>query len=722
MATSQANRTVQLKTPLGDDALLVTRFSARDHISRPFEFDLQLISDKEDIDADKLLGKQVTLRFKMPDDAGTRFFNGFITEFSQVGYEDRHHTYHATARPWFWFLTRTSDCRIFQGKSVPDIFQAVVNHYKFPDFKLKLSGSYKPRNYCVQYRETDFNFLSRLLEQEGIHYFFEHEDGKHLMVLADDANAHVKTKGYETVPYYPPTTSQAQRERDHLESWVLTKSVESGAYALTDYDFTAPKKSLLQSSTISKPHAHADFEIFDYPAELAKYDSGEASRVAKLRIQELQATQTVARGQGDAAGLSTGHAFTLSKYPRSDLNIEYLIVSSSVTIAADSHVSGGGDAGAEFTIAVEAIDAKTPYRPQRLTPKPIVQGAQTAVVVGAGGDEIYTDQYGRVKVHFPWDRQGKNDENAGCWIRVAQVWAGKQWGAMHIPRIGQEVIVDFLEGDPDQPIITGRVYNGANMPPYDLPGNKTQSGIKSRSSKDGSADNFNEIRFEDLKGSELVTIHAEKDHELTVENDETHSVGRDEKQTIGRDETAKVGRDESHSVGRDRTKSVTGNETNSIGKSRSESVGANESISITANRDESVGGNDTISISKNHELSVGKNQSINVGDKRSLSVSSDESITIGGKRVDQVDKDEETTIGKNRKVSVAENDSVAVGKKLLIEAGDEVLIKTGDASITMQKDGTITIKGKDISLEGSGKINVKASSDVTIKGSKVAAN
>jgi type VI secretion system secreted protein VgrG len=721
MATSQTNRTVQLKTPLGADALLVSHFAAREQISRPFQFDLELISETENINADKLLGVAVTLQFKLPDDAGIRYFNGVVTEFSQDDYEDRHHVYHATLRPWFWLLSRTSDCKIFQGKSVPDIFQAIVNQYKFPDFKLKLSGSYSPKNYCVQYRETDFNFLSRLLEQEGIHYFFEHQDGKHVMVLADDANAHSKIKGYETVPYYPPTASAGQRERDHLESWSQKKSVESGAYSLTDYDYSAPKKSLLQTSSISKSHARSDFEIFDYPAELGAYDSGEASRVAKVRIQELQTTQTLSRGAGNAAGLATGHNFSLSKYPRSDLNIEYLVIDSNLTISADVHSSGAAGGGAEFQIHLEAIDAKTPYRPQRITPKPIVQGAQTAVVVG-NGEEIYTDKYGSVKVQFPWDRHGKNDENSSCWIRVAQVWAGKQWGAMHIPRVGQEVIVNFLEGDPDQPIITGRVYNGANMPVYDLPANKTQSGIKSRSSKDGAAANFNEIRFEDLKGSELLTIHAEKDHELTVENDETHSVGRDEKQTIGQDETSSVGRDESHSVGRDRTKSVGNNESNSIGKNRSDSVGANESVSIGANRDKTVGGNETVSISKNQEISVTNNQSTTVGANRTLDVDKDEAITVGGKRVDSVGKNEEVSIGKDRKVTIAENDSVAVGKKLLIDAADEIVIKTGDASLTMSKDGTITLKGKDITLDGSGKINVKASSDVTIKGSKVAQN
>jgi type VI secretion system secreted protein VgrG len=713
MATSQAKRAVQLKTPLGADALLVSHFAAREQISRPFEFDLELISETENVDADKLLGVAVTLQFKLPGDAGVRYFNGFVTEFSQEDYEDRHHIYHATLRPWFWLLSRTSDCKIFQGKSVPDIFQAIVNQYKFPDFKLKLSGSYSPKNYCVQYRETDFNFLSRLLEQEGIHYFFEHQDGKHLMVLADDANAHGKIKGYETVPYYPPTTTAGQRERDHLESWAQKKSVESGAYSLTDYDYSAPKKSLLQTSSISKSHARSDFEIFDYPAELGVYDSGEASRVAKVRIQELQTAQTLSRGSGNAAGLATGHNFSLSKYPRSDLNIEYLIIDSNLTIAADVHTSGAAEGDVEFKINLEAIDAKTPYRPQRITPKPVVQGAQTAVVVG-NGEEIYTDKYGNVKVQFPWDRHGKNDENSSCWIRVAQVWAGKQWGAMHIPRVGQEVIVSFLEGDPDQPIITGRVYNGANMPVYDLPANKTQSGIKSRSSKDGAAANFNEIRFEDLKGSELLTIHAEKDHSLSVENDEKHTVGRDEFHTVDRDET--------HHIKRDRAKTVDDNESVTIGKNRTESVGEAEGITVGKSRTVNVGENESISIGKTQSVTVGKDQLIDVGNNLTLTVAKDEGITVEGNRTDTVSKDETIDIGKNRKTDVGENDALKVAKKLVVEAGDEIELKSGDASITLKKDGTITIKGKDITLKGSGDITANASGNVTMKGSKVAQN
>jgi type VI secretion system secreted protein VgrG len=311
-------------------------------------------------------------------------------------------------------------------------------------------------------------------------------------------------------------------------------------------------------------------------------------------------------------------------------------------------------------------------------------------VVGPSGDEIHTDDLGRIRVQFHWDRYGKLNDKSSCFVRVGQIWAGKAWGAQYIPRIGQEVIVSFLEGDPDRPLVIGSVYNGANKPPFTLPDNKTQSGIRSRSSLSGTADNCNELRFEDLKGSELVFLHAEKDQAIEVENDETHSVGHD------RDKEVK--HDESTSIGNNRTEAVTANEQINIGKDRSESVGGGESITI------------------------GKDRSLAVGGSSSVTVGKDESWSVGGNRTDEVAKNETVSIGKNRKHSVGENDDLAVGKQLVIDAGEEIVIKAGDASITLKKDGTISIKGKDISLDGSGKINVKAGGDVILKGSKVTQN
>jgi type VI secretion system secreted protein VgrG len=697
MATTQAKRMVQITTPLGKDALLISQVSAVESIGTLFQIDLALLSEKGDLSADNILGKDVTIKYEQPS-GGARYFHGFVTEFSQEGFDNRFHQYRATVRPWLWFLTRSADCRIFQNKTVADIFEEVVKPYGFTDYKLKLKGPANPLEYCVQYRETDFNFISRLLEQEGIYYYFQHADGRHTMILANDSSAHEKAPNYETVPYFPPDAAGAQRERDHLYSWSFSKSVMPGNYATTDYDFTAPKKSLAGTASISKPHAHAAFEIFDYPADLAKFDSGETGRVAKIRVQELQAAQTVGHGKGNATGLATGNKFKLDQFPRKDLNIEYLITGAKYLITSDAMQAGGADGGVEYTVSIDAIDARTQFRPARVTPKPVVQGAQTAVVVGKGGEDIYTDEHGRVKVQFHWDRQGKNDENSGCWIRVAQTWAGKEWGAIHIPRIGQEVIVDFLEGDPDKPIITGRVYNGANMPPYSLPANKTQSGIKSRSSKDGTPDNFNEIRFEDKKGEELLFVHAEKDQTVEVENDEKYSIGHDQTFTVTNDRTKDVGNDEK----------------SSIGKNRTESVGEDEKISIGKNRTENVGDDE--------KITIGKEQKISVGDDRTLNVSKNQSTTIGDNRKQSIGKEEEVSVGKNRKTTIGDNDTHQVGKKLTITAGDEIAIKTGSASIVMKSDGTITIKGKDITIDGSGKINVKASSDVVIKGSKVLSN
>jgi type VI secretion system secreted protein VgrG len=697
MAITQSTRKVQITTPLGKDALIVAQFSAVEQMSSLFQFDIALLSEKGDLPADDILGKEVTIKYDLPGGA-KRFFHGFVTEFSQGATDRRFHQYHATVRPWLWFLTRSADCRIFQQKDVAEIFEEVVKPYGFTHFKLKISGALNKMDYCVQYRETDFNFISRLLEQEGISYHFQHADGRHTMVLANDNSAHEKVPGYETVPYFPPDAPDAARERDHLSEWSFTKSVLPGTFATTDYDFTAPKKSLAGNSAISRPHAHSSFEIFDYPADLAKFDSGETSRLAKIRVQEIQSTYMVGHGKGNAAGLATGFKFKLDQYTRKDLNIEYLVTGTRHLITSDAGAAGGADPGTECTVSLDAIDARTVFRPARITPKPIVQGAQTAIVVGKSGDDIYTDEHARVKVQFHWDRLGKNDENSGCWIRVAQTWAGKEWGSIHIPRIGHEVIVDFLEGDPDKPIITGRVYNGANKPPYDLPANKTQSGVKSRSSKDGTPENFNEIRFEDKKGEELLFIHAEKDKTIEVENDESHTVGHDER----------------HTVGNDRVKDIKNDETVKVGHNRGESVGNNETITIGKDRTESVGDNESVSVGKDQTLAVADNQTISIG--------KDQKIVVSGARTEQVSKDEQVTIGKSRTHKVDENDNLTVTKKLIIDAGESVMIKTGSASISMKKDGTITIKGKDITIDGSGKVNVNASGDVTIKGSKVKQN
>jgi type VI secretion system secreted protein VgrG len=742
---SHDSRTFELKTPLGKDVLLLKSMRGVEAMSRPFQWDLDLLSEKSDVDPDAILGQKVSIGMTLPN-GKRRFFHGFVSEFSLGGWIHNYNEYRAIVRPWYWLLSRTADCKIFQEMTVPQIFEDVVKQYGFTDYELKLSGSYEPWEYCVQYRETDFNFLSRLLEQEGIYYFFVHEEGKHTMVLADDPGQHKTLDGYATVPYYAPGGSDTQRERDHLDAWSWTKAVQPGAFATTDFDFEKPRKSLSGTSTISRTHSQSNYEIFDYPAELSKLESSQSDQTAKVRIQELQASYLVAHGHGNAAGLGTGLRFKLDKYPRKDLNIEYLITQCAYTLTVDSYESGGVARGEEFAVSLEAIDAQTPFRPERRTPKPVVQGAQTAMVVGKAGEEIFTDKYGRVKVQFHWDRYGKQDEKSSCWIRVAQVWAGKSWGAIHIPRIGQEVIVSFLEGDPDQPIITGRVYNGDSMPPYGLPGNATQSGIKSRSSKGGGEANFNEIRFEDKKGSEQLTIHAEKNQDVTVENDEVVSIGHDRTETVGHDETItignnrteKVGVNEMITIGSNRTEMVGANETITIAGNRTIAVAKSETASVALQRTHNVGINETISVGAAQEVNIGAAQTITVGAiqattvgvnqstkvaaNRSVHVGSDQTVDIGAKASMTVGADESRSVSGGRTTSVGKDDALTVTNNLNISAGDSITLTTGDASISMKKDGTIEIKGKDIVIQGSGKISVKADSDLTLKGSKIGQN
>ncbi|MGH8176796.1 MAG: type VI secretion system Vgr family protein [Steroidobacter sp.] len=713
-----ATRKITFKSPVDSDKLLIRAATINEQLGRPFDIEIDLLSPDESLNFDAMLGQEVRVSVGL-DDGGARAFHAFIVEFAQIGRLGEYATYRARAVPWLWFLTRTADCRIFQTKSAPDIVKEVFREHGFTDFKDTLTKTYRTRDYCVQYRETDFNFVQRLMEEEGIYYFFSHTESSHTLVLADSYSGHETMPGFETIEYFPPSDNES-RDKDHIYDWRQARNIQPGKYVVTDYDFTKPRAQLETQYVQKRDFPKSDFEMFDYPGEYATKTEGD--HYARVRLESLQAQYERFNAVGNARGQAVGSLFKLAGYPRKDQNKEYLVVAATHRLHAGEYESGTGGSEPDYTCTFEAIDAKEPFHAAITTRKPIVGGPQTATVVGPSGEEIFTDKYGRVKVQFHWDREGQRNEKSSCWVRVSQIWAGKNWGWMSIPRMGQEVVVDFLEGDPDQPLITGRVYNQDNMPPYDLPANKTQSGLKTRSSKSGTPDNFNEIRFEDKKGSEQLYIHAEKNQDIMVENDETHTVGHDRRKDIGNDETTHVKHDRTETVDNNesitvhgaRTEAVDKDESITIGASRTENVDKNETINIGQDRSESVGGSESISI--------GKDQSISIGANRSVSVGKDENITVSANRTDQVGKSEEATIGKSRSVSVGENESLTVGKGLVIDVGDQITIKTGSASITMKKDGTITLKGKDITLDGSGKVNVKASGDVAIKGSKITQN
>jgi type VI secretion system secreted protein VgrG len=476
--------------------------------------------------------------------------------------------------PWLWFLTRTADCRIFQSMTVPDIVQKVFSDHGFNDFKNSVSGSYRTWDYCVQYRETDFNFVSRLMEQEGIYYFFEHENGKHTLVMADSASAHSEFPDYDTIPFKPKGTAGSSKGDVNL--WSVEKEVQTGVYALNAFDFEKPRKDLRTNSNISRNHAASEFEMYDYAGDFVEHADGEY--YAKVRIEEAQVQHEVLQGEGIARGLCTGCNFTLEEHDRTDQNRKYLITSASYYLDGGEFEAAKSAKADFFSCRFTAIPDGQPFRSARVTPKPLIQGPQTAIVVGKSGEEIWTDKYGRVKVQFHWDRYGKADENSSCWVRVSHASAGKSWGAFSLPRIGQEVIIEFLEGDPDRPIITGRVYNGETMPPYALPDKATLSTMKSNSSKGGQG--FNEIRIEDKKGEEQIFIHGEKNQDVRIKNDTYEWIGNDRHLVVKKDQIEHVENNRSETVdadhmekiGKDRHLNVVGKEAKQVGDSLSLTV------------------------------------------------------------------------------------------------------------------------------------------------------
>ena len=702
---------MEIVTPLGPDALKFRSMRSRESLGRLFEYAVSVLSTRNDIDPKQLLGKNATLKLQLPK-GGPRCFDGMVTRFALAGSHGRFVLYEMTLRPWLWFLTRGADCKIFQAKTVPDIIKDILGKDVYPDaaYDFKLDGTYEPWEYCVQYRETDFNFVSRLMEQEGMYYYFEHSEGKHTMVVCDSPSAHEPCPNYDSIPFVADNRSTAS-EKERIADWYYSAEVQTGEYVVDDYDFKKPSVDLLQKAKLVREHEHAKHEIFDCPGEYEKTSEGD--RYVRMRLEELQAQHERVQATSNARGITVGHTFTLKGHPRGDQNKQYLITSAEINFAINEYESAGGS-GATYSCSFECMLASEQFRTPRDTPKPIVQGLQTAKVVGPKGEEIYTDEYGRVKVHFHWDRYGKEDQNDTCWIRVSHPWAGKNFGMVAIPRMGQEVVVEFLEGDPDRPLITGRVYNKEQPHPWELPANKTQTGVLTRSSLGGSASNANAIRFEDKKGAEQLWIHAEKNQDIEVENDETHWVGHDRKKTLDHDETTLVKHD--------RTETVDNNETITIHGNRTETVDKEENITIHGGRTELVDKEEKITIGGGRTENVAKDESITISGGRTENVSKDESITIGGGRTESVAKDEGVTISGGRTVSVTKDDALKVGKNLAIDAGDSITITTGSASISMKKDGTITIKGKDITIEGSGKINAKASSDIIMKGSKILQN
>ncbi|CAI8692894.1 type VI secretion system tip protein VgrG [Burkholderia pyrrocinia] len=703
------NRVFTLDSPHGDDLKFHT-LDGSDELGRLFEFRIEALADSHSLSLKDMLGKPVTVRIEQQDQS-TRYLNGIVARASLAGRRaERHYGYELVVRPWLWLATRRSDCRIFQNKTVPEIVQEVLSTYGFP-IENHLAESYVPREYCVQYNETDAAFVSRLMEFEGIYYWFRHAEDTHTLMLSDAMSSHAALSGYETIPYIARDRT-AIADEEHIDGWLPAQEVSVGKHQTTDYDYTKPRADLSSQKVDPRGHDHDSFASFEWPGGYR--DDAPGAHYSRVRLEEQQAEHERASADTDVRGAAPGYLFTLAHCPRADQNREYLIVRCQYRFQENAYASDQGAEAVVHQTMMLVQPSSLPFRSPRETPRPRTNGPQTATVVGPPGEEIWTDQYGRVKLQFRWDRYGQSNQDSSCWVRVSSPWAGGGFGGVQIPRVGDEVVVDFLNGDPDEPIVTGRVYNGEKMPPWGLPGSATQSGLLSRSSPGGTTEHANAFRFEDKKGAEQLWMHAERnfdaeteaDHSLSVGNNHTHTVGNDETMQVKNNRQRSVGQNETVNIGQNRVAQIGANETHGVVGNRTRTVGQNETVTIAANRDATIGGIHNETVAKGKTETIGEGKTLNVGQlyqttsqdmKTLVAASHTEEI---GARTSTITNAHTLTVGGEHTVSVGANHTTSVRHQVLVNAGDQLALVCGKSSIVMMSNGTITIQGVNVASTG----------------------
>ncbi|QTL01711.1 type VI secretion system tip protein VgrG [Aquabacter sp. L1I39] len=653
----QTGRLITLTTPLGGDVLLATAIEGREAISDLFRFKLSLVSANAGITAAQLLGKPVTVMLNLPS-SSPRPINGIVSAFSAGARTvDGLRHYEAVLSPRLWLLTRTVDCRVFQHQSVVQIAQTLLSEGGISDYQTKaLSSSHPSRDYCVQYRESDFDFLARICAEEGIYFYFQHAEGKHTLILSDSVSGYGDVLATK-VQHAPPESGLTLA----VQSFQQRSSFRSGKTTLRDYNFEQPTSDLTAStSTVLDNAAFKGWEVFDYPGG---YDQkGDGTSRSRTRMEAIEAGYGEAEGQSTLPQFAPGMRFTLSDHEVSAEENKTYVLSAVDHRAADVSHLGNQDNVISYTNTFAAVPSTVALRPPGLPIRPLIPGPQTALVVGPSGEEIYCDKYGRVRVQFFWDRLGKKDDQSSCWVRVAQMLSGPGFGTHFIPRVGMEVVVVFLDGAPDRPLIVGCVPNGQNLPPYTLPDNKTQSGIKTRSSSQGSAATFNELRFEDKKGAELVYVHAQKDFTREVENDDTLTVQHDQTLTIKNNRTETI---------------QEGNESVTVSK-------GNRSVTVSQ-------GNDSLTVSKgnvsttvssgNHSLSLGSGNASTTCDGGSITLKAAQSITL--------------KVGGN---SLTINQSGMTLKATQITITADAKLQLGAPMVKVNGDGTVQVQGGLVTL------------------------
>ena len=632
------NRLLQMKGPLPATTLFLKSAKVVEGLSKVTEITVEFLSPDRALDLTKLVGKPISVNLKAENDA-VREFAGTCVEAQYLGLYQGYGLYTAELRPWLWFMTRARNNRIFQDLKVIDIIKKVFGDHGFSDFDDKTSRSFEPRVYTVQYRETDFDFLARLMQEEGVYYYVTAKDGKDQLVIGDGTGAHPAIEGRSELDFHY-REPKYRRRKDHVYEWQGSEGVTTGKVTLSDYNFEKPKADLKTVNTIVKgQHSHKSYENYTYPGRYRETALGDI--YARIKMEQVACEQKTRKAVGNVRTLAAGATFKLQGHPRNAENGDYMITQAThwlqiETDYEDDETTANLLPGRlvfapenkdTYRCHFEVIPKDVPYRAPFETPWPEIAGILIARVTGPAGDEIFTDKYGRIKVQFPWDRDGKNDDKTTCFVRAVTPWAGKNWGFIAIPRIGQEVTIQFEDGNPDRPICTGMLQNADNMPPYELPGKMTQSGIKTRSTKGGGETNYNELVFEDKKGEEYIRFHAEKNYYQTVENDAIIRIGLDKKdkgdltQTIHRHktETLKTG---------DHTFTVEdGNEIRKIKKDKTETIEGLSTLTVTKDVSRTFKANETNEVTGDVSHTIKKTQTTKV--TKDITITSDTgSITI----------------------------------------------------------------------------------------------
>jgi type VI secretion system secreted protein VgrG len=726
MTTATTNRTLSvsgpaLATALDGGALFhLSGIDGSEHLSCLYEYRLMLhtaddlpMSDiaAANLDLKAMLGKELTVTIELDGmgafvpgltgiagvsrlGAGTREISGIVTQAQFAGQENRRSRYQLVLQPWLCLAAKRSDYRIFQNRTVIEIVDEVLATYAYP-YDKRLSDTYPKLAYQVQYGETDFAFVQRLMEEHGIYWFFEHSARVHRLVLVDHVGAHrpVQSAAYQTLPYYPPGH---KIDREYIDHFTRVDCIQPGCWTSGDFDFEKPQAQLVARTELPQQTTHNALEIYEWPGDFTDRAAGE--RLARVRMEALHARGERAQGSGHLRNVVCGTTFTLQGFAQHAANREYLVTGASFEAREADQASG--TAGFRIRTEFNVQPSSVVFRAERSVSKPHTRGPQTAIVTGPAGHEIWTDQYGRVKVKFHWDRSAARDQNSSCWIRVSYPWAGSNFGCVNVPRVGTEVIVDFESGDPDRPIVTGCVYNAATMPPWDLPANATQSGMLSRSLQghDGKA---NAIRFEDRSGHEELWLQAERNMRTEVENDLVTSVLRDEAHEVNANRNKTVGGNEVTRVQGTRTETVTGDEQVTLRARRTLAVTADSSVTVGGNATSSVAGDAASSIAGNcaddiggsHALSVTANSTRRIGGIERLVVGSDCTARIGG--VDQ------RAVAGDQRIQIGAAQSIEAAQSISIAAGTRLILACGQSRIEMDSSGNIRISGVNVTATGS---------------------